>query len=68
MPPLTAKKLSKIGKRGEKSGKKKKKKGENQEEKGQNREGSFILPLLTNTCRAGYATAVDPKMEGVILY
>ena len=44
VPPLTVKKLSKIGKKEEKLGR-----------KGQNREGSFTLPLLTN--RAGYATA-----------
>ena len=56
MPPLTAKKLSKIRKknrkREEKSGKKLEE--EKSGRKGQNREGSFTFPLLTN--RAGYAT------------
>ena len=60
-PPLTAKKLSKIGKETGKLGKREEKSGKNQEKegksgrKGQNQEGSFTLPLLTNM--AGYATA-----------
>ena len=59
MPPLTAKKMSKIGTKREKSGKREEKLGKIEKrrkigKKGQNREGSFTLPLLTN--RAGYAT------------
>ena len=60
VPPLTAKKLPKIGKRGknqekpggnqEKLGKKEEKSGRN----GKNREISVTLPLLTD--RAGYAS------------
>ena len=52
-PPLTEKKLSKIGKKRETSGKNREKE-EKSGRKGQNREGSFTLPLLTN--RAGYDT------------
>ena len=63
MPPLTAKKLPKIGEKREKSGKKRKnrekrgkigKKRQKSGKKRKNQEVSFILPLLTN--RAGYAT------------
>ena len=50
VPPLTAKKLPKVGKKREKIGEKEEKSGR----KGKNREGSFTLPLLTD--RAGYAT------------
>ena len=53
VPPLTAKNLPKIGKKGKKSGKI----GEKDEKlgrKSKNQEVSFTLPLLT--ARAGYAT------------
>ena len=50
MPPLTVKKLPKIGKKSGKIGGKEEKSGR----KDKNREGSFTLPLLTD--RAGYAT------------
>ena len=53
VPPLTMKKLQKLGQRKRKSGKnqeKEEKSGRN----GNNREGSFTLPFLTD--RAGYAT------------
>ena len=49
--PLTAKKLPKIGKRGENQ----EKEGKNREE--ENREGSFTLPLLTD--RADYAMTIN---------
>ena len=54
VPPLTAKKMPKIGKKRKKSGKVRKKE-EKSGRKGKNREGSFTLTLLTD--RAGYATA-----------
>ena len=54
MPPLTAKKLPKIGKKRGKIGEKEEKSGR----KGKNREGSFTLLLLTD--RAGYATVFAP--------
>ena len=50
-PPLTAKKLPKIGKK-RKNREKEVKSGR----KGKNREGSFTLPLLTD--RAGYVKPV----------
>ena len=53
VPPLTVKKLPKIGKNQEKIGEKSGKSGR----KGKNREVSFTLPLLT--ARAGYATDWD---------
>ena len=53
MPPPTAKKLPKIGKKREKIWKIGKKE-EKSERKGKYREGSFTLPLLTD--RASYAT------------
>ena len=52
MPPLTAKKLQKIGKKRGKIWEKDKKSGR----KGKNQEGSFTLPLLTD--RGGYTTAL----------
>ena len=61
MPPLTAKKLPKVGKKMKKSGKIGKKSGKNGKKedksgrKGKKREVSFTLPLLID--RAGYATA-----------
>ena len=65
MPPLTAKKLPKIGKNQEKSGKNYEKSGGGG--KGKNREVSFTLPLLTDW--AGYVPGLisNLHLEGVIL-
>ena len=57
VPPLTVKKLPKMGENQEKTGKIQEKSGKKEEKsgrKGKNREVPFTLPLLTD--RAGYAT------------
>ena len=56
MPPLTARNLPTIGKKGEKS-EKMGKKEEESGRKGKNRDDFFTLSLLTD--RAGYATVLN---------
>ena len=56
VPPLTAKKLPKIGEKRGKSGKIGRKEKKKSGRKGKNREGPFTLPLLRD--RTGYATDV----------
>ena len=59
VPPLTAKNLPKIGKRGEKI-RKNWEKREKLRKKGKNQEGFFTLLLLTD--RAGYARHVHENV------